>query len=105
MAFSPVPSVLFPGWTSDGTNVSFAISGFTKLTSAEAHTSTGDSRKALYALCHQIEAAYAALATADKPGRLTITKGEQIVSSGINRVFFTFTFDLDISGADVAAES
>lgn len=105
MPFDDTPSVLFPGWTSDGTNVSFAISGFPKLSTAEAHTSTGDSRKVLYALCHQIEANYAALPTADKPARLTITRGEQTVSPGIQRVFFALAFDLDISGADVAAES
>ena len=104
MAFDDTPSVLFPGWTSDGTNVSFAISGFPKLSSAEAHTSTGDSRKALYALLHQIETAYAALATADKPGKLIITKSETLISGSVKREAFTFAFDLDISAADVAAE-
>lgn len=98
------PDAYFPGWTSDDTTISFARSGFPKLSAAEANTSTGDGRKALYALCHKIEATYAALATADRPAKMVIVKSEGSPASGTQRVVFTFQFDLDISDADVAAE-
>lgn len=98
------PDAYFPGWTSDGTTISFARSGFPKLSSAEAHTDTGDGRKALYALLHKIHANYAALAAADQPTKMVIGKSEGSPASGTQRVVFTFQFDLDISDADVAAE-
>lgn len=102
--FDDTPSVLIPGWTSDDTTISFARAGFPKLSAAEANTSTGDSRKVLYALLHKIHANYAALATADRPAKMVIVKSEGSPASGTQRVVFTFQFDLDISDAEVAAE-
>lgn len=104
MAFSAVPSVLIPGITSDGTNLTLPIASYAKLSAAEAHNSTGDSRKVLYALAHAIEAAFAALAAADKPGKMAITKSVIQPDAGTQRVNIGFQFDLDISAADVAAE-
>lgn len=81
MAFDPTPTDMIAGWSEDGTDVTFPIASLPELTAAEADAATGDSRKIIYAFLEQFYTWYNALPTADRPTRLTITRGTNVETS------------------------
>jgi hypothetical protein len=106
MAFDPVPTGWIANYSSNGTNLTLPIASFPELTAAEAHTSTGDIRKIIFALLERLNAKYASLAAADRPGKLTILKSASF-NSATNKIVanYLFQIELDVSGMEVAAES
>jgi hypothetical protein len=106
MAFDPIPTALFPGWTEDGTDITLPIADLPELTAAEADAATGDSRKIIYAFLEQFYAWYNGLAIADRPSRITISRGTNVETSpGLFTRSYTFQVVTE-SGAplDVADE-
>lgn len=98
--------LILANYSSDGTNFTIPLATTPKASAGEAHTSTGDSRKFLYALIDAIAVAIAATATADKSNRMTVTKHTPAsVAEGIVRQSYSFDFDLAIGDADVATEA
>ncbi len=107
MAFDPAPTTLLgPGYDASSTLASLLISDFPQLTSAEAHESTGDVRKLLFAICERVANAYQALPAEDRPANMQIFSSSSTPNSAgrFNRTF-TFSFNLAIGTLDVAAES
>ena len=106
MAFNPDIRELIENYSSDGTNLTIPRASLPKLSSAEAHTSTGNSKKFLYALLHQIATAVEATEDADKSGRMVFRKTTPVsVADGIIRQGFEIYFDLALGDADVADEA
>ena len=106
MAFSPAPTALFgSNYSGTSTDAVLKIADFSELTSAEANTTTGDSRKILFALLTKVEAALNALPTADKPAKMTISKSSTAPNpSGVFQTNFNISFSVAIGSSDVAAE-
>jgi hypothetical protein len=107
------PQNILPGYdlvAANGTVASeslcIPLSSLPGLTAVEADETTGDGRKVAYELCKAIQSGYTALATAARPSRMTASKG---TPSGVDadtvQQSFTFSFQLGITGTDVAAES
>lgn len=71
MAFNKAPTSLWPSYTSDGTNITIPIAALDGLTAAEAHTTTGDLRSIMLAMCSTAYRHYSELATADRPVAFT----------------------------------
>jgi hypothetical protein len=71
MAFNDAPTTLWPGYTSDGTDITIPIAALDGLTDAEAHTSTGDWRSIMLAICSTAYRHYSGLATAERPVMFT----------------------------------
>ena len=98
--------LILANYSSDGTNATIPLATLPKVTAGEAHTSTGDSRKFLYALIDAIAVAIAATDTDDKSNRMTVVKNTPVsISDGIVRQSYNFDFDLALGDADVAAEA
>jgi len=96
MAFNKAPTTIFPGYTSDGTNITIPIAALSGLTVAEAHTTTGDWRSILLSLCHTTYTYYYGLATADRPTAFVTRPPVQIpISSGTfeGDIKITYSFD------------
>ena len=72
MAFNKAPTALFPGYTSDGTNITIPIAALAGLTSAEAHTTTGDWRQIVLAMLSTLYSHYSGLETANKPQAVVV---------------------------------
>jgi hypothetical protein len=105
MAFSPVPTNFFASWSENGTTISVPIASFPEMTAAEADGATGDIRKILYAICERCWSVWNALATADKPTKMTIGKSSNTnVLTGKITHQYTFTFINSVSAQDVDAE-
>ncbi len=68
-------------------------------------TAAGDIRKVCYSLSEMMFDLYDAMATADRPAKMTLSRSGLIAGTGsqVSRTF-TFTFVLDGSGLDVVAE-
>jgi hypothetical protein len=113
------PAEAFSGYlvlTSDGAG---AISGAANSTeyvllplallpnvsSAEAAAATGDTRVVCRGLTEMMYDFYDGLATADEPGKMTLTRSA-LSGNGdtVNRTWSN-TFELDVSGLEVTAES
>ena len=106
MAFNPAPNAWIPDWSEDGTDISVPIASFPQLTADEANGDTGDIRKLIFALVDKLFAKWAALAAADRPAKMTISRGTSVDdSTGAIRRSYTFTFDLESAGEEVVDES
>lgn len=105
MAFNPAPSSWIASWAEDATNITVPIASFPQLTAAEADGTTGDIRKIMYALSEKMYAAYIALAVADRPAQMTITRSSSVnATTGVITHNYTFKFNNTIATQDVAAE-
>ena len=109
MAFVDTPTLLWPSYTSDGTNITIPIAAIDGLTDAEAHTTTGDWRSIMLALIATAHRYYDTLATADKP--LAFVANDPTVQSvtsgsfaGSYRTTYTFTIMATLGTPDVVAE-
>jgi hypothetical protein len=116
MAFDPTPSAFFgAGYTEDGTTTTHKLqlnsSGHTtpllaEVTEAEADPTTGDWRKIIFGLIEMIYQKFIALAEADKPNKVNLTRSSSInETTGEITRFYTFTFKVAPSGIEVNAEA
>ena len=107
MAFNTAPTnLLGAGYVGNSTAASLAIANFSNLTSAEANTTTGDSRKILFALLEGVATNYEALVAAGTaPAKLTIHRGYGAVNGLKTSVTYNITFNLDVAGLEVSIES
>ena len=88
-----LPTYFFGSWSEDGTDITIPIASIPELTAGEADATTGDSRKTLFAICDQIFTAWNAIATADKPGNMTISKSiSPNVSAGTEAIQYILRF-------------
>jgi hypothetical protein len=101
-----LPTDLFSGYTSDGTDITIPIASLPALTTGEANATTGDGREVLRAIIVQAKTALDALATADKPTKLTLTSSNPTgVSASTIRQSYTMTFDLAVSPVAIGMAS
>lgn len=106
MAWSDeTPADWISSWAEDGTTVSFDLADVSPaLTAAEADATDGDLRAILFSLIEHTYKYYAALATADKPTKLSIVKNSYFVSGGLAKHSYTITFDVSATEEDVVSE-
>jgi hypothetical protein len=109
MAFVKAPTSLWPSYTSDGTNITIPIAALAGLTSAEAHTTTGDWRSIMLAICSTAYRHYSELAIADRPTAFQATAPSivAITSGSLDGTFKTtypFVFHNSYCTPDVADE-
>lgn len=106
MAWNPLPQSWFENLTDNDTTISVPIATFPELTAAELDAATGDIRKVLYAICEKSWLRWAALATADRCTKMTLTKSSSVDSvTGVITNVYTFTFRNSITAQDVADEA
>lgn len=102
------PAQLFPGLTVDGTDVVIPLADLAGLTAVEADPATGDGREVARVLVNSIVAKIQALATADRPTKMTVTKANpQGIGVDQIRQAYSLSFDVsvDASGAALVAEA
>lgn len=105
MAYSKTPTAHWSGYSSDGTNMTLPLAAFPQISTAEAHTSTGDHRNILYGILHQAYADYNAAETADKPTKMTVRKSTSVNdATGVTTVTFSLEFKMDGGPTNVSAE-
>jgi len=105
MAFSKVPTNWLANWSEDGTNITVPLATFPQLTAAEADATSGDIRDIAYAICHKLDAAWAAKAVADRPSQWSQSSATSVDTNGNLVKTFTNRFVLDVASAEVKAES
>jgi len=117
MAFNPTPSGWLTGYTLSGSGttaaISFGINGNTavgatlpEITAAEANATTGDIRKIYYGIVEQLYQSFLGKAIADRPNRMTISKGSGVdATTGLITTTYTIQFVLAATGLDVTSES
>ena len=109
MAFVKAPTSMWPGYTSNGTTISIPISVLEGLTAAEAHTTDGDWRNIMLAICSTAYSHYKNLPTEDRPtafqaGAPQITAVTSGLLDGTFRTIYSFTFLNDYAVPNVADE-
>lgn len=105
MAYDDVPTKYIPNYSSDGTDMTLPIASFTELTSAEAHTTTGDIRKIIYAYCVQLYTLVQSLPAADRPTKWLLTKQSSTNdSTGVVTVTYTHQFLTTVGTQEVDDE-
>ena len=76
-----------------------------ELTDPEANATTGDIRKLFYALCEKMWQSYNSTATADKPSKMRFYRSTSSNdAAGTESRSYSFTFDIESTGTEVAAE-
>jgi hypothetical protein len=85
MPYSPVPSTFFGAGMTNGTNTLILSTNdasgtklLTQLTDAEAHVTTGDFRKIIFAIMEMLSTKWEATDVADRPAKVAITKSSSI---------------------------
>lgn len=73
MAFNKAPSNWITGWTVVDGNIVIPLATFPQLTEAEAHASTGDIRKIMFAFLRYWKGKWTGTAAADRPAMLAST--------------------------------
>jgi len=112
MAFDAKPSTHFgSGYTVASNTIRFntndAVSNktLTTLTDTEADPTAGDFREVSRALLYKIAAAYTAMATADRPVRMSVAKSNSLNSTTGNLVEnYSLSFEVGTTIGNVAAE-
>lgn len=105
MSFNPAPTELFPGLTSDGTNLTIPIADIPELDSMEADPVTGDVRKFIYALAKQFSSWWYGTLAADRPSRVTVSENISVnVAAGTQTVSITIRCTTDIPSTDIIPE-
>jgi len=103
MAFNPAPTQLISGWSENGTDVTFPLASVPGLTAANSDASTGDWRDVVLFLVEQIYNHYNGLATADKPGKLSITRQRVDLGTSL-RYQYNLLIQSDATIGEVTAE-
>lgn len=105
-----LPTDLFSGYTSDGTNITIPIASLPALNATEANATTGNGMEVLRALIDAAHGSISGLATEAKPVRATLTKNNPTMASGAGvtpgtqRQTYTASFDLAPIGYEMADE-
>lgn len=104
------PVVIFPGYASDGTNITIPLADLTGLTAVEANATTGNGMEILRVIIDRANAALLALAPTARPVRASIEKAAPTIAFGAGvptgtlRQTYTATFDLTPTGLEPTAE-
>jgi hypothetical protein len=109
MAFVDTPTLLWPSYSSDGTNITIPIAAIDGLTAAEADATTGDWRSIMLSLISTAHRYYDGLDTADKPTAFVASDPTvQSVTSGSfagsYRTTYTFTLMTTFATPDMSDE-
>lgn len=105
MAFDPTPTSWLPDWSEDETDITLPIASLPQLTAAEADAVTGDIRKIAFAIVDKLYAVWMDTATADRPSKLTLTRGTSVNDqTGVILRSYTFQFELGSVSEEVADE-
>jgi hypothetical protein len=102
MPFVDTPSGLFgAGYAFSAPNISISNVANPSVTDAEAHATTGDYRRILFGLLQDMYTRFNAIATADRPGKMTFLR-----STSVNDISQqgTVTFTIRFTTGDVATE-
>lgn len=103
--FNKAPTQLIASWSENGTDVTFPIASVPELTAAEADASTGDLRKVSYAIAERIWQWWNALAVADRPTNMTVSRGDYSdPTTGNITKSYTLTFKTVPTGIEVVDE-
>lgn len=102
------PDQLFPGYTSDGTTISFALADISELSTAEAAADTGNMGEVLRTLLGEVAMRYAALAPEAQDQYWTVTKNNPSIApggTGYLRETFSPRFDSEIVSKNLAEDA
>ena len=108
MAIVTTPPAWLANWSEDGTNITLPLASLPETSAAEADATTGDIRKVMLALAEQMYQAYIALATADQPTKMVITRSTSVndLTDVITRTYaFAFQAEASVGGIEVVAEA
>jgi hypothetical protein len=106
MAFNKAPTTLLPSYSSDGTNMTIPIAAIPGLTSAEAHTTTGDWRAILFRLLSHAENYHYGLAAGDKSNIVSFGKSAAFNQvSRVNSVQLNLRLTTTSPDGNVSSES
>lgn len=107
MAFNPSPTGYFPSISilasGDASPNSGVFIGFSDLDTYNIST-TGDVRELIYSFVEKVSDSYLALATADKPTQLSITRTSSVPSDEIIRKTYSITVNLQVAGVTMVSE-
>lgn len=100
-----LPASWISGWSEDGTDITIPLASIAGLTAAEADASTGDIRKVAFSLIDKLYKEYLAMATADRPTKMTIAKSASTnTETGVVTNAYTFRFYTEVTAEDVVDE-
>jgi hypothetical protein len=92
------PTNIFSGYTADANGLTIPFSAIPGLTAAEAHPTTGDAREVIRLILEKYFTVIQALATADKPVSMTITRGSLVGLDSITvRRSYQLSFDESVA--------
>jgi hypothetical protein len=96
MAFNGTPTLMWPGYSSNGTTISINIADLPGLSVADANTLTGDWRAIMLAIISKAYTYYTGLPTADKPAAF-VSRAPTIqpVTAGDLINTFKMTYSMD----------
>lgn len=99
-----LPTVAFPGMTSDVTGITIPYTALDGLTAAEADVATGDGRKVVEALVRNATQNILALDAANRPVFLSVTRSNAAAAGAPDRYNQTYTITATID-AEVGSEA
>lgn len=106
MAFVKTPTTWIDNWSYSAPNITVPLATFPEMSADDAHTSTGDIRKIVFAIMEKLWLEWVATATADRPGKWTMTKSASVnTTTGITTVQYVNTFSILTTAQDVADEA
>jgi len=105
MAFDPQPDTWLANWSEDGVDITLPLATIPELTAAEADGVSGDIRKIIWAICHELYSVWSGKAAADRPAKMLMFKSSLVDDTdGSVQETYTFRFETEISGQEVEAE-
>lgn len=105
MAATILPPDWIADWSENGTNVTFPIASIPEMSADEADATTGDMRKVLFAICDQMYEVYNALATDNKPTKMTIYRSTSTNDlTGAVTKSYQFVFNVSVGSVEVVDE-
>lgn len=102
-----LPTDLFTGYSTDGTNITIPLTAIPGLTAGEADAATGNGAEILRLICETAYTKIEALSTNDRPTQMTWSKpAVQGLGAGVNRQNYTFGFNfgVDATAVNIADE-
>jgi len=105
MAFDPQPDEWLANWSEDGVDISVPLATFPELTAAEADGTSGDIRKIVWAIAHELWQVWLGTPAVDRPGKMTFRRNTVVDGDTGNWIeTYDFTFVLVPTGTEVAPE-
>jgi len=108
MAINLAPSAWIASWSEDATNITIPLASLPETDATEADGSTGNISKVMLALNEELYQAYIALASADRPTKMVITRNTSVndTTGVITRTYaYSFQTEAAVGGIEVIAES